>query len=152
MSYPARAEGVGKYDNSISLHLLWYYGIEQSFSVIFSYLLFTRLQRDTDSHSNIYIYIYICYHFHHPCHAISFDILDLFSPHLPIPHCFQQILRATSRIGTELLYVGSGWTSCFCSCMERGPQEYITYELVPTSPAVTRVSVSSNLDSFRYGW
>ena len=31
-------------------------------------------------------------------------------------------------------------------------QEYTTYELVPTSPAVSRVSGSSNFDSFRYGW
>ena len=31
----------------------------------------------------------------------------------------------------------------------RGPQEYVTYELVPTSPAVSRMSGSSNLDSFR---
>ena len=35
--------------------------------------------------------------------------------------------------------------------MWRGPREYITDELVPTSPAVTRISGSSNLDSFRDG-
>ena len=29
--------------------------------------------------------------------------------------------------------------------------EYITYELVPASPAVSCMSVSSNLDSFRDG-
>ena len=45
------------------------------------------------------------------CHAISTDIHDILSPHLPIIHCFRQILMATSRIGTELLYVGSNWTS-----------------------------------------
>ena len=85
-------------------------------------------------------------------HAISTDIPDPLSPQLPIVHCFRQILRATSRIGTELLYIGSRWTSCFCSAMWRGPLEYITYELVPTSPAVSRVSGSSNFDSFRDGW
>ena len=52
-----------------------------------------------------------------PCHTISFDIPDPLSSHLPIVHCFRQILRATSRIGTELLYVGSNWTSCFSSSM-----------------------------------
>ena len=36
--------------------------------------------------------------------------------------------------------------------MWRGPQEYITYEFVPTSPAVSRMSSSSNFDSFRDGW
>ena len=63
-----------------------------------------------------------------------------------------QVLKATSRIGTELLYVGSSWSSCLCTSMWRGPQEYITYELVPTSPAVSRMSGSSNFDSFRDGW
>ena len=47
------------------------------------------------------------------------------SPPLPIVHCFWQILRATSSIGTEMLYVGLSWTSCLCSSMWRGPQEYI---------------------------
>ena len=50
------------------------------------------------------------------------------------------------------LYVGSSWTSCLCSSMWKGPQEYITYELVATSSAVSCVSGSSNFDSFRYGW
>ena len=39
-----------------------------------------------------------------------------------------------------------------CSSMWRGPQDYVTYEFVPTSPAVSRMSGSSNLDSFRDGW
>ena len=34
----------------------------------------------------------------------------------------------------------------------KGSQEYITYELVPTSPAVSRMSGSSYFDSFRNGW
>ena len=83
------------------------------------------------------------------CRAISTDIPDPLSPHL---HCFWQIFRATSRIGTELLYVGSSWTSSHCSSMWRGPQEHIPYELVSTSPAVFRVSGLSNFDSFRDGW
>ena len=40
----------------------------------------------------------------------------------------------TSRICTGLLYVGSSWRTCLCSSLWRCPQEYITYELVPTSP------------------
>ena len=35
--------------------------------------------------------------------------------------------------------------------MWRGPKEIATYELVPTSPAVFRMSGSSNLDSFLVG-
>ena len=64
---------------------------------------------------------------------------------------FGRFSGATSRIGAELLYVGSSWTSCLCSSMGRGPQVYITDELVPTSPAVSQVSGLSNFDSFRYG-
>ena len=76
------------------------------------------------------------------CHAINMDIPDLFSPLLPIVHCFWQVFRATSRIGIELLYVGSSWSSYLCSTMWRGPQEYITHELVPTSPEVSCMSGS----------
>ena len=83
------------------------------------------------------------------CRTISTDIADPLSPQQQIVHCFRQVLRATSRIGTELLYVDSSWTSCLCSSIWRGPLEYITYELVPTSPAVSRMSGSAN---FRNGW
>ena len=73
------------------------------------------------------------------------DISDPLSPPLPIVHCFWQVFRATSSICTELLYVYSSWTPCLCSSMWRGPQEYITYELVPTSQAVSRMSGSGAL-------
>ena len=43
------------------------------------------------------------------------------------------------------------WSSNLCSSMCGGPQDYITYEFVPTSPAVSRMSGLSNLDSFRDG-
>ena len=112
---------------------------------------------------NIYTYIYIYIYIYtytcisspsssSSCHAISTDIPESLSQHLPIIKCFRQILRTTSRIGTELLYVESSWTSCICSSMWRGPLEYITYELVLTSPAVLRVSGSFNFDSFRDWW
>ena len=53
-----------------------------------------------------------------------------------------------SCISTELLCIDSSWLSNLCSSMYRGPQEYIDYEFVLTSPAVSRMSGSSNLDSF----
>ena len=83
------------------------------------------------------------------CHAISTDIPDLL--HLPfsIVHHFRQILKVTSLIVTEVMYVGSIWSSCFCSSMLRGPQVYVTYEFVS---AVSCMSGSSNLDNFRGGW
>ena len=86
------------------------------------------------------------------CRTISTDIADPLSQPLPIVHCFRQVFRHTFRIYTELPYVGSSWSSCFCSTMWRGPQGYITYELAPTSPTESRMSGSSNLDSFRGKW
>ena len=74
------------------------------------------------------------------------DIPNPLSPPLPIVLYFRQVLR------TELLYVGSSWSSCLCMSMRRGPQEYITYALVLTSPAVSCMSGSSNFDIFRDGW
>ena len=64
----------------------------------------------------------------------------------------RKVFRATSCIATELLCMGFSWSSNICSSMSRGPQEYITYEFVLTSPAVFRVTGSSNLDSFCDGW
>ena len=85
-------------------------------------------------------------------HDINTDIPDLLSPSLPIVYCFWQVFRATSCIGREQLYVGSSWSSYLCSAMWRGPQEYITYDLIPTSPAVSCMLGSFNFDSFRDGW
>ena len=84
--------------------------------------------------------------------ATSMDILDPLSPLLPIVHRFWLVLKATSHILTELLYVGSSWLPYFCSAMLRGPKENIIYELVPASPAVSCMSGSSNFDSFRDRW
>ena len=61
------------------------------------------------------------------CRAVSTDIPDPLSSLLPIVHCFWQVLRATSRILTELLYVDSSWSSCFCSAIWRGPFSYGRY-------------------------
>ena len=47
-----------------------------------------------------------------------------------------------SCIGTELLYIGSRWSSNLWLSIWRGPLEYIAYELVLNSPAVSRM----------YGW
>ena len=83
------------------------------------------------------------------CRAISTDIPDPLSPSLPNSHCFRQVFRVTSRISMELQYVGSSWSSFLCS--SRGLPEYISYDLVSTSPAEPHMSGSSNLDIFRDG-
>ena len=60
----------------------------------------------------IYIYIYIS-----SCRAINKGIPDPLSPLLPIVHRLWQVFRAISRILTELLYVYSSWSYCFCSAI-----------------------------------
>ena len=82
------------------------------------------------------------------CRAACADIHDRLSPFLPIIHRLRQVFRVTSRVLTQLLYVGSCWSSHSCTSMCGGPQEYIAYELVLASPAVSCVSGSSNLYSF----
>ena len=99
----------------------------------------------------IYIYIYISSSSSSSCHATSKDIPDPLLPLLHIVHRLWLAFRATSRILTYLPYVCSNWSSCFCSTICGGPLEYITNDLVPASPAVSCMSGSSNLDSFRDG-
>ena len=84
--------------------------------------------------------------------SASTDLPDPLSPPVSIVHLFLDVFKATSSIVTELLYIGSSWSSCFCSSMSRDSQEYIAYEFVLISPAVSSISGSSNLDSFRNGW
>ena len=52
----------------------------------------------------------------------------------------------------KFLYIDSTWSSWLCSAMWRGPREYVAYEFVLTSPAMSYISGSSYLDSFRDGW
>ena len=85
------------------------------------------------------------------CRTASTDIPDPLSPLLPIVHRLWQVFRATSHILTQLLNVCSCWSSCFCPAICGGPQEYITYELVPASRALSCMFCPSNLDSFRDG-
>ena len=83
------------------------------------------------------------------CRAASADIPDPLSPFLPIIHRLRQVFRVTSCVLTQLLYVSPCWSSHSCTSICGGPQEYIAYELVLASPAVSCVSGSSNLYSFR---
>ena len=84
--------------------------------------------------------------------AASMDLLDPHSSPISIVHHFREVFQATSCISTELLYIGSSWSSYLCSSMWRDPLEYITHEFVLTSPAVSRMSGSSNFDNFRDEW
>ena len=77
----------------------------------------------THTHTSTYVHLHRVKSVYHQqssstlCRAISTDIPDPHSSPLPIVHEFQQVFRPTSRIGIELLYVGS---SCLCSAIWRG--------------------------------
>ena len=85
-------------------------------------------------------------------HAASTNLSDPLSPLVPIVHHSQLIFYATSCITAELLQIGSSWSPYPCSFVWRGPQEYIAYEFGLTSPAVSSMSSSYNLDSLWDGW
>ena len=84
------------------------------------------------------------------CRTASMDLPDPLLPPVSIFYCSREVFQATSRIGTEL-YIGSSWSSYLCSSMWKGPHYYIVYEFVVFSPAVTRMSGSSNSNSFMMG-
>ena len=81
----------------------------------------------------------------------SIDFPDL-SPFISIIHCSQKVFQATTCISTKLLSVVSSWSPNTCSSMWRSPLEYIAYAFILTSPAVSCMSCSSNLDIFQDGW
>ena len=59
----------------------------------------------------------------------------------------------SSRLYRHVAVVrGSSWLSCLWLSMWRGPQEYTTYEFIPTFSVVSRMSGLSNLDSFHDEW
>ena len=83
------------------------------------------------------------------CRASGTDVSDPLSPLFPIVHRLRQVFWTTSRILTQLLNVYSCQLSCFCMAMCGGPEKYITYEFITASLAVSCMSGSSNLNSFR---
>ena len=93
--------------------------------------------------SNYWFESFVSHHHHHVTLSRHTSLSSI---------AFGRSCRAISCIGTELLHVGSSRPSCPYSSIWRGSLEYITYELVPPSPAVSNVFGSSNFDSFRDGW
>ena len=90
-------------------------------------------------------------HHHHVALRARISLTFSLYPSL-LSIALRKVFQAISCIDSELLYIGSSWSSNLCSSMRRGTQEYIAFELVLTSSAVSRMSGSSNLDSFRDGW
>ena len=110
------------------------------------YLSIIHIYTHTYIYSNIYIYIYIYIYISlsSSCHAASTDLPDPLSSLVSIVHRSRQVFKSTSYIGTEMLYIVSSWSPCLYSSIWRGPQDYVAHEFVPTSPAVSCMSGSSN--------
>ena len=92
------------------------------------------------THTHIYIYIYIS------CRTISTDIFYPPSSPFPIVHCFRQVYieyRHTDAVRRFEMVILP---------LLGHPREYVSDELVPTSPAVFCMSGSSNFDGFRDEW
>ena len=79
------------------------------------------------------------------------DIPDSLSHHPSLSSIAFGRSSGLHPVSAQLLYIGSSWLFYLYSAVRRGSQEYITHELVPTSPAVSRTSGSSNFDSFMMG-
>ena len=80
------------------------------------------------------------------------DIPDPLLPLVSIVHRSRKVFQATSCIGTVQLYIGSSWSSHLCLSMCRDSQEYITYEFVLSSPAVSRMSGPFNFLVFFFSY
>ena len=118
---------------------------------------------NTHTHTHTYIYIYVCVcvyiyiyiydmHFGYDTWTNFIIIIIIIMSRHQNEYIWTFLATLTSRFGTELLYVHSNWSSCLYLSIWRGPQEYITYVFLFTSPAVSHMSGSSNLHSFRDGW
>ena len=91
--------------------------------------------------NNIYIYIIIIIMSRHLRGSLWPSLATLlYRPSL--------LVGLQDYIGTELFYACSSLSSCLRTPMRRVSPEYVTYEVVHTSPAVSRMSGSS---SFRDG-
>ena len=67
-------------------------------------------------------------------------------------HPSESTIASGRSSGLHPVSTRGSWSPCLCAAMWRGPQEYITYEFVPTFPAVPLMSGSSNMDISRDGW
>ena len=100
------------------------------------------------SHIYTYIYMYIIMSHHQHGYFSPFLATPLHRPLLLAgPQCYIQYQHRAVVCRCEL-DVGSS----LCLSMWRSSQEYITYEFIPTSPAMSCISASFNFDGFRNVW
>ena len=82
--------------------------------------------------------------------AGSMGCHDFPSPVFPIGQSSRYVLCVISRILKKLLNVGLCWSAYTGRSIYRVPQEYVTYEFILSSPAVSSVSCSPLLNIYIY--
>ena len=105
----------------------------------------------TQSISSLPRLIYSHHHHHHHVTLPARISLNPLLPPVSIVHHSREVFEATTCLGTELLYIGSSWSSCLSSSMWRVPQEYVTNVFVLTSPALPPCLVHLTLIVFMMG-
>ena len=102
----------------------------------------------------IYIYVYICMYMYVYIYVYIYMYIYHHHYHVALVAWISLTLSRHSSLSFIALGLSSGQHpvsshSCFCSAMCGGPYEYISYEFVPASPAVSCMSGSSNLNGLR---
>ena len=106
----------------------------------------SSVPRDTHIYIYIYIYMYIYIYIYVSSlswRAASKDFPDSHSPFVSIIHRFRQVLYKTSCVRTEVLLIGSSWSSNTYTNVWRVPLKNVAYEFILTSPKVSCISCSS---------
>ena len=95
--------------------------------------------------SNFYTVLSINHHYHHVTLVARISLT--LSRHSSLS--FIALGRSSGQHPVSSHRCCSCWSSCFCTAICGCPSEYISYEFVSASPAVSCMSGSSNLNSFR---
>ena len=82
-----------------------------------------------------FIILYRCDALSSLCRAVSTDLPDPFSLPISIVHRPREVFQATSCIGTELLYIGSSWSSNLCDRVHRNISLMSSFLLLQQGPA-----------------
>ena len=119
--------------------------------IIFTFK-FVKRHIHTHRHHHLYTHKQNAY-LHHHHHVVPLTRISLtLSRHFSLSFISSGRYSGLHPVSSHscCMYVRN-WSSYICSAIRGGPLEYIIYELVSASPAVSCVSGSSKLDSFRDG-
>ena len=111
----------------------------------------TNLQFQDFRYDSNHSFNYVIHHHHHHHHVVRPARISL-TLSLHVSLSFIASGRSSGLHPVSSHSGCSSWSSCFWLLICGGPQEYITYDLVLASPAVSGMSGSSCMNSFCDGW